>query len=80
MKQFTPTLDEVKNLQAERSVGLIDAKSILTGRKVMAELQNIHRVLDNTPDVELTVADLKEELTNLVEIITFMVSHGSIKF
>jgi hypothetical protein len=76
MKQFTPTPQEVKNLQAEKSVGLIDAKSILTGRNVVAELQDIAAKIEYGVHADHTA----QQLARLTDVILFMVTNGSIKF
>ncbi len=77
MKNFAPTATEVKAMQAEKSVGMETAKSILTGRQIMTELNDISANLTNYgyhPDYT------QQQLARLTDVIIFMVANGSIKF
>jgi hypothetical protein len=76
MKNLKPSVEDVKNLQAEKSVGLIEAKSILTGRNVMTELADISASIEYGVHSDHTA----QQLARLTDVLIFMVSNGSIKF
>lgn len=76
MIDFTPHATRIKELQ-DTGISLQEAKAILTGRNVLAELQDISA---NLHDPNPHSGQLQAQMARLTDTIMFLVAKGSIKF